>query len=279
MKLSVCIITYNHEKYIAQCIESALFQIVDFDFEIVIGIDKSSDNTLAICKSYQSKFPNLIRLIECKENIGMIKNWINTIKSCKGDFIAICEGDDYWIDPYKLKKQVHFLINNNKYVGCFHNTEERYESGGKPSLLYCDFNNSQAISLVELSRYNPIPTCSVVFLNKYIQNLPDWYFEMKVADWPLHLINAQHGNFWYIPHVMGVHRLSLSSSWSLQSKERNSKVVIEEYEKMIIGFHRNIYLSNLLKKGKIRFQVYMRFPILNYLEYIYYKSLKLFNGK
>ena len=279
MKLSVCIITYNHENYIAQCVESILFQIVDFEYEIVIGIDKSSDETLKICRGYQSKYPNLIKIIECTDNIGMMRNWVNTIKNCKGDFIAICEGDDYWIDPYKLKKQVAFLINNPKYVGCFHNTEERFEEETKSSILYCDFTHAKAISLKELSRFNPIPTCSIVFVNKYVQDFPEWYSYLPIADWPLHLINAQYGDFWYIPHIMGVHRHSLSSTWSLRSQEKNSSVVVEVYDKMILGFHHNIEVRNLLIKGRRKFKFYKKFPLLNYGDYIYNKFKQILNVK
>lgn len=278
MKLSVCVITYNHEKYIAQCIESILFQIVDFEFEIVIGVDKSTDRTLQICRNYQLKHPNLIRIIEHNENIGMINNWLDTINKSIGHFIAICEGDDYWNDSYKLNKQISFLNNNPKYVGCFHNTEERFEELTKASILYCDFPHAKAISYKEICSFNPIPTCSVVFVRNYLGDLPDWYSTLPIADWPLHLINSQYGDFWYIPEVMGVHRHSFSSTWSLRSKEKNSRVVVEVYDIMINGFHNNIKIRNLLIKSRKNFKLRNKFPIINYFEYLYLKLLKKVNS-
>lgn len=119
MKVSACIITYNHEKYIRECLEGAINQIIDYEYEIVISDDKSSDNTLQICLEYASKYPNLIRILPSEFNLGMIGNWIKSISNCKGKYIALCEGDDYWTDPLKLKKQVDFLEENGGYVACY----------------------------------------------------------------------------------------------------------------------------------------------------------------
>lgn len=116
IKISACIITYNHEAYIKECLEGAISQKLNCEYEIVIGEDFSSDATLEICKEYANKYPNLIRLLPREKNLGMIGNWIQTLKDCKGKYIALCEGDDYWTDPLKLQKQVDFLENNNEFV-------------------------------------------------------------------------------------------------------------------------------------------------------------------
>lgn len=123
MKVSACIITYNHENYIRECLEGAINQIIDYDYEIVISDDKSSDNTLQICLEYASKYPNLIRILPSESNLGMIGNWIKSISNCKGEYIALCEGDDYWTDPYKLQKQVDFLEANPDYGVVFTNAK------------------------------------------------------------------------------------------------------------------------------------------------------------
>lgn len=120
MKVSACIIAYNHENYIIDCLEGALSQKVNFDYEIVIGEDKSTDATLKICEEYVSRYPDKIRLIKRDVNLGMMGNWTDTIKSCQGKYIAICEGDDYWTDPLKLQKQVDFLEVNPDYTFCVH---------------------------------------------------------------------------------------------------------------------------------------------------------------
>ena len=102
-------ITYNHEKFIAEAIEGVVMQKTNFQFELVIGEDCSTDNTRAICIEYQKKYPDIIRLRLPETNQGMMLNWINNINSGRGKYIALCDGDDYWTDPYKLQKQVDFM--------------------------------------------------------------------------------------------------------------------------------------------------------------------------
>lgn len=107
--ISVRVLTYNHEKYIAQCIDSILSQNVDFDFEIVIGDDCSKDETYNICKYYQSKYPKIIKLVHNRRNLGLIENFCNINKLLRGKYIAVCAGDDYWIDNLKLNKQLAIM--------------------------------------------------------------------------------------------------------------------------------------------------------------------------
>src|ERR1700733_14979577 len=118
-KVSVFMITYNHEKYVEQAIKSIVTQKVNFDFELVIGEDFSTDNTLAICKKYSARYPDIIKLLPSDKNHGLMGNAVRTLNACTGKYIAMCEGDDYWCDPYKLQKQVDFLETNSDYTICF----------------------------------------------------------------------------------------------------------------------------------------------------------------
>lgn len=126
--VSVLMITYNHEKYIAQAIDSVLMQKTNFDYEIVIGEDCSTDKTREIVLEYKAKHPDKIKLLLQEKNLGMIQNFIDTLKACTGKYIALLEGDDYWTDPYKLQKQVDFLEANPEYglvhTGCISNIHE-----------------------------------------------------------------------------------------------------------------------------------------------------------
>lgn len=116
---SVLMITYNHEKYIAQAIDSVLMQKTNFDFEIVIGEDCSTDRTREIVLEYKAKHPDKIKLLLQEKNVGMMQNFIDTLNACKGKYIAMLEGDDYWTDQYKLKKQVDILEAHPEYSMCF----------------------------------------------------------------------------------------------------------------------------------------------------------------
>ena len=121
MLLSVYIITYNHGKYIAQAIESVLMQKTNFDYEIVIGEDCSTDNTLEIVNSYIKNYQGKIRLINSEANVGAGYNSVRTLKACKGKYIASLEGDDYWITDTKLQKQIDILESDPNISYCFTN--------------------------------------------------------------------------------------------------------------------------------------------------------------
>ena len=115
IKLSVCCITFQQEKYVGQMIEGILSQKTDFAYEIIIGEDCSTDSTLQIIKSYQNKFPSIIKIITSEHNVGGMKNLWRVLNDARGEFISCCEGDDYWIDESKLQSQVEFLEKNPTY--------------------------------------------------------------------------------------------------------------------------------------------------------------------
>jgi len=118
--VSVCMITYNHEEFISKAIEGVMMQQTSFPIELIIGEDCSTDSTHAICLKYKSKYPDKIKLRIQEFNLGMTQNFISTLQVSTGKYIAQCEGDDYWTDPYKLQKQVDFLEANEAYSVCFH---------------------------------------------------------------------------------------------------------------------------------------------------------------
>jgi len=118
-KLSILCITYNHGKFIRQALESFVMQRTDFDFEVIIGEDCSTDNTREIIKGFEQKYPHIIKPIYRDKNIGAMQNLIDISSRAKGKYIALCEGDDYWTDPYKLQKQASFLEANLEYSMCW----------------------------------------------------------------------------------------------------------------------------------------------------------------
>lgn len=128
--VSVKMITYNHEPYIAQAIEGVLMQETEFPIELIIGEDCSTDRTREIVFEYQKKHPNIIRVITSDHNIGATKNSCRTERACRGKYVAFCEGDDYWHNPKKLQKQVDFLELNTDY-GVVHSDYVAYEVSRK----------------------------------------------------------------------------------------------------------------------------------------------------
>lgn len=124
--LSVCLITYNHENYIRQAIEGVLMQKVDFEWELIIAEDCSTDKTRAIVLEYKEKHPHFIKLILQEKNVGPAKNFLDLIETPKSKYIAYFEGDDYWIDPLKLQKQVD-ILEANKNIGLVYTNVQHFD--------------------------------------------------------------------------------------------------------------------------------------------------------
>ena len=127
--VSIWMITYNHENYIREAIDSILMQETDFEYEIVIGEDCSTDNTRAILLEYKEKHPHKFKLLLHENNLGLIENMLTTFRACSGKYIATLEGDDFWTDPLKLQKQVDFLEENEDYSMCYHSIDNVKSDG------------------------------------------------------------------------------------------------------------------------------------------------------
>ena len=118
--VSIVMIAYNVDNYIAEAIESVLSQQVSFPYELVVGEDCSTDKTLQIALKYQSEHPGVIRVLQREKNLGLTPNCVDTHNHCRGKYIALLDGDDYWTDKNKLQKQVDFMESHPEYAGCAH---------------------------------------------------------------------------------------------------------------------------------------------------------------
>lgn len=222
--LSILCITYNHDKFISEAIDSWLKQKINFKIEIIIGDDCSTDNTVLEIKKYL-KSNNHIKLIERSMNIGFMNNFIDTYKQCNGKYIAICEGDDYWSDKNKLQMQVDFLENNKNYVlthtNVFTLNNENKLSQLKPD-NYCSKNN--------IYNKNEISTLTAVFRNFKIDFSEKWS-EFLMADWPLWINLSEKGQFKYFDKKTGVYRINEIGVWQNGWKDKvGSERLLNEVE-------------------------------------------------
>lgn len=215
MKLSVCVPTYNHERYIAQMLDGALMQQTTFPFEIVIGDDASTDNNQAIIREYAAKYPDIIRPFLHTENQGPSSprefagrnNVLGLLKACRGEYVAMCEGDDYWTDPFKLQKQVDFLDKNPDFSICHHNALVIYEDGA-PSHPFND-PDQKLISTIEdvLTDKWFMATASWVYRNHFLtEPFADWHAKAAAGDWAILFQVAAKGKIGYFPETMGIYR-------------------------------------------------------------------------
>lgn len=189
-KLSVVMITYNHEKYIEQAVRSVLMQETDFEYEIIIGEDCSTDRTREILIELQRENPEKIKLVLIPQNQGMIPNFVNVLSMAQGEYIALLEGDDYWTSPHKLQRQVDYMEAHPECRICFHAAQVIYEDNPsrteilKPRPMP---RRGQPISITAWQRTLFIATCTVVY-RAVAAPIPGWYSELRNAgDWPLFL--------------------------------------------------------------------------------------------
>lgn len=229
--LSISCITYNHAPYIRECLDSFLMQKTTFPIEVVIHDDCSTDGTKEIIEEYATKYPDIIFPMFQTENQyskgvrGMMARF--NFPRCRGKYIALCEGDDYWTDPFKLQKQVNFLEANPDYVGCFHKIKVLLEAN-----LFDDevieqrfekVENKNKVTRLDLfEQGNFIHTCSFLFRNKPIV-LSNEMVMSPVGDIMLFLEIAKTGFFKRIDEYMAVYRRGTGTYSSLSNIEMYKK--------------------------------------------------------
>lgn len=213
MKLSVAMITYNHERFIAQAIESVLAQQVGFDYEIVIGEDFSTDGTRAVILELQRRYPGRIVALLRERNIGAMRNFAETIAACQGQYVAFLEGDDYWTSVNKLREQVDFLDAHADCALCCHRVKFLDETGCADFDVFPPRAAGQ-YTIEDLLKGNFVMTCSTVLRRDLIGPLPAWFFELKLGDWPLFAMVTRHGKIELMDEIMAAYRVHPGGTWS-----------------------------------------------------------------
>jgi glycosyltransferase involved in cell wall biosynthesis len=228
--VSIMMTTYNHEKYIAQAVESVVSQETDFPYEIIIGEDCSTDNTKEILLNLQKNHSEKVFLRLREENIGRRKNFLDVLNNCRGDFVAILEGDDYWNSPHKLQKQVDFYKNHPDCTICFHSVLKQYEENNEKDRTFRPSPVKDIYTIDDLFEKNFISTCSVMYRNNLITEFPEWIQDIPAADWPLNILIARYGDIGYIDETMAVYRVHPQGVWSPQLKDQKIRNKIKMLE-------------------------------------------------
>jgi glycosyltransferase involved in cell wall biosynthesis len=262
IKISACIITYNQQDYIRQCLEGAVNQVVDYDYEIVIGDDCSTDNTFQICQEYANKYPNKIRLLSRERNLGMAENWADTIKNCHGKYVAMCEGDDYWTDNSKLQNQVDFLESNPDYVLNFHKVSVLKATGEIVEDFLTEVPQEHETGLDIIEKGNYIHTPSVVFRN-LIKEFPNEFYKSPIVDYFLYILLSKHGKAKYLSDEMAVYRHGVGIFTSQNSIKMTTDLIRlysnllsfleDEKQKELIYYKMDLAVDRLLRFTKYQY--------------------------
>lgn len=266
--VSIDCLTYNHENYIAEAIEGFLMQKTTFKFEILIHDDASTDRTAEIIRSYEDKFPDIIKAIYQKENqlsLGIEVDQINE-KRAKGKYMAICEGDDYWVDPYKLQKQVDYMEANPDCSLCVHAGYRFSESKKTVVGRVRPARRNRVFSVEETIEGGGglFPTNSMLYRKSLGETVPAKYFYAGIGDYPLTIHLADNGEVYYMDEPMSVYRVDVNGSWSDRIESNISKAAVQNEETAellnIINSHTNFRYNETIErtKRKNRFDILLR---------------------
>ena len=260
--VSINTLAYNHEKYIAQCIEGILMQKTNFAFELLIHDDASTDKTADIIREYEKKYPNIVKPIYQTEN-----QWSKKIKisstyqypRAKGKYIAICEGDDYWIDENKLQMQVDFLENNPEYGMCFSNSKI-LKNHVIEDLIEPNIESDREVlpSEIILNGGLFVPTPSIVFLKSLLSEYPTCCKQCWVGDYPLQIYCVLQGKVFCFKTPFVMYRRFSPGSWTSrtasQTYNQKREGIISEL-KMLNGLNElsNYKYNRYFLKRKVIF--------------------------
>ena len=228
-RVSVLTVTYNHEKYIARALDSALMQVTSFEVEIVVGVDLSTDRTREIVERYAREHPGRIRTLLHDTRVGMHGNIQSTLAACDAEYVAVLEGDDYWTTTDKLQKQVEYLDGHPECVLCFTRARLVEETTGG-DYDYGPGERQQSYGLEEILEDNFIPTATLLSRNKIITTWPSWVFELSLGDWAAHVLYAEKGRLGYLDETTAVYTRHPNGVWSRMTADDRLRTIVTMYQ-------------------------------------------------
>lgn len=283
-KVSVCMITYGHEKFIQQAIQGVLMQNCNFELELILANDGSPDNTdeiiQDIIKNNQSGVE--IKYLNNKNNLGMSFNFVFALENASGKYIALCEGDDYWTDPLKLQKQVDFLEGNQLAMGCFHNASLVNENGEIIDKIYnSHVSTSQSYNQEECLKVlgSSYATCTLVFRNNALNDFPK-VLVSEFCDELLDIVVTEKGSLCFLNFNGANYRHHPGGVWT---GRKEAKFNLAMYKRMEVLYKVPAYKKKYASYLKIKiFELVKGFIFSNNIASkirikYFFKTLKFLN--
>lgn len=215
--VSICCVAYNHVHFIRQCLDGFVMQKTNFPFEVLIHDDASTDGTQDIIREYEAKYPDIIKPIYQKENQyskGVRVSLVYNFSRVRGKYVALCEGDDYWTDPYKLQKQVDFLEAHPDYVMCSHQFNRYWQADGRLEEIADPHFKGADYDLLNLIGGRWLTQTLTVMYRRSALNLQDYEKYGMSMDMILFYALLKHGKGYCLPDVMAVYRYHKGGVWS-----------------------------------------------------------------
>ena len=271
-------VTYNQAKYIKQCLDGFLMQKTNFPFEVLIHDDASLDGTKEIIEEYTRKYPDIIKPIYEKENqyskgVSISKTY--NFPRVKGKYVAMCEGDDYWTDEYKLQKQVDFMEANHDYTICFHPVKRVFETKIRENDTFPTADMIDAgFTFENLLKYNFIQTNSVMYRWEAVKDVAkNFPANILPGDWYLHTMFAKEGKIKFINEVMSVYRINSGGIWYDEFVSRNK--LYEKYCCKMMNFYKYRFFKLVKNKNYKAFKYYLYCNFKYIKQHLNFKEHKL----
>ena len=242
--ITVIVMTYNQKDYIRESLDSILRQKINVDFNILIHDDCSSDGTSEIIDEYKKQYPDKIEVIHQKDRTypvvgfnGMLYTYV--VPKIESDYIAYCDGDDYWTDDEKIKKQYDFMVSHPEYSMCFHSAYQLRPNNDMSSKWF--IKDEGDIDMSDIISERPgvcVATSSIFLRGEVFKDFSDWRKKYPVEDVPMYITAAMQGKIHRLKDVMCVYRQFAVGSWSAQNQGANDKMVkhLSEMKKAVLRF-------------------------------------------
>lgn len=223
MKVSVYCTVYNHEKYVKDALEGFVNQVTDFEYEVFVHDDASTDGSAEIIREYAEKYPDIIKPIfqtenQYSKNVSIFETFFRP--RMRGEYVAACEGDDFWTDPHKLQMQVDFLDSHPEYSACVHNCCMLDVRTNQKRVMYGSEDYDVGFLDVIQGGSACYQTASLMYRMQYAQNRPDFYYHASrngFGDYPMSIHLALSGKIRFLGQVMSVYRFGSGSSWTAKN--------------------------------------------------------------
>jgi glycosyltransferase involved in cell wall biosynthesis len=238
VKLSVLVVSYNHEQYIGEALDSILAQQVDFPIEIIVADDCSTDHTADIIRQYQARYPGQIQTLDSSANLGITRNYQRGFAACRGEYVAVLEGDDYWLGKTRLSVLAHFLDDHPECVLAFNRILLNESSIQHCRPLQWDTDHPFELRTGDdLAFSNFIGNFSAcLFRASVICRLDPQIYDLRMYDWLFNLSLSRFGLIGYLPQILSVYRQHAAGSWAgmeMEQKLGDTASLIPVYDQFL----------------------------------------------